>query len=176
MKSTTSSRKDEFKESLPQVAAKVAVLMGSDSDWAIMKEACDLLDQFSVCYAKRVISAHRNPEDLAEFIKTSDSIDVFIGGAGAAAHLPGVIASLTTKPVIGVPLLGKSLQGQDSLYSIVQMPKGIPVATVAIQGAANAALLAIQMLAIKDLELKQKLLNYREKLKIESRAKSQNLI
>lgn len=143
----------------------VAVVMGSDSDWPVMKSAVDCLEEFGVDYRARVVSAHRTPDLLAEFAKTAreKNISCIIAGAGGAAHLPGMLAAYTTLPVLGVPVPSKHLQGQDSLLSIVQMPKGVPVATFAIgkAGAANAALFAIAMLAISDESLADKLAQFR---------------
>lgn len=141
----------------------VAVIMGSLSDWPTMKEACDILDSFSVPYEKHVLSAHRTPDAMREFAMSArrNGIKVIIAGAGGAAHLPGMTASYTTLPVIGVPILTKTLSGVDSLHSIVQMPKGIPVATVAIGNAANGGLLAIQILSIENKTLETKLEKFR---------------
>jgi 5-(carboxyamino)imidazole ribonucleotide mutase len=130
----------------------VAIIMGSDSDWPIMEEAAKVLDKFSISYSAEVLSAHRMPLEMVEFAKNAQSagFKVIIAGAGGAAHLPGMVASLTTLPVIGVPVSLKNLDGMDSLLSIVQMPAGIPVATVAIDNAANAAILAARILGISD--------------------------
>lgn len=145
-------------------SASVAVIMGSLSDWPTMKEACDALASFGIIFEKQILSAHRTPDEMRDFAKKArdNGIKVIIAGAGGAAHLPGMTASYTTLPVIGVPILSKSLQGIDSLYSIVQMPKGIPVATVAIGNATNAALLAIQILSISDSSLEEKIQKFRE--------------
>jgi 5-(carboxyamino)imidazole ribonucleotide mutase len=146
--------------------AKVAVVMGSTSDWPVMQLACEYLDQFGVDYEARVVSAHRTPDLLAEFAKTAVDNDFacIIAGAGGAAHLPGMLAANTTLPVLGVPVPSEHLKGQDSLYSIVQMPKGIPVATFAIgkAGAINAALFAVAMLANADSELARRLADFRD--------------
>ena len=138
---------------------EVAVIMGSASDWETMKHACDMLDQFEVPYVKQVISAHRTPELMAEFAHGArvNGLKVIIAGAGGAAHLPGMVAAQTTLPVIGVPCSGTELDGMDALLSTVQMPSGIPVATVAVDGGKNAALLAVQIMAVSDAELAQKL-------------------
>lgn len=138
---------------------KVAIVMGSDSDWPVMKAAVDVLDELGVAYDAKVVSAHRTPEDMLEFAKTAldKGYGVIIAGAGGAAHLPGMVASCTTLPVIGVPVRGSSLDGIDSLLSIVQMPRGIPVATVAINNAMNAGLLAVRMLSISDKACQKKL-------------------
>lgn len=139
--------------------------MGSTSDYDIMSAAVETLDAFGVPYEKRVISAHRTPDLMFEYAKSAkaNGIDVIIAGAGGAAHVAGVIAGLTTVPVIGVPIRTQTMGGLDSLLSIVQMPGGIPVATVAINGAKNAALLAVQMLAIKYEDLAAKLEEFRKK-------------
>ncbi len=136
----------------------VAIIMGSDSDWPIMEEAAKVLDKFSISYSAEVISAHRMPDEMVEFAKNAQSqgYKVIIAGAGGSAHLPGMVASLTTLPVIGVPVSLKNLDGMDSLLSIVQMPTGIPVATVAIDNAANAAILAARILGISDSTVSQK--------------------
>lgn len=143
----------------------VSLIMGSGSDWSVMRAAAEILDQFGVAYEKRVVSAHRTPEWMAEFSQTASSrgIRCIIAGAGGAAHLPGMVAAMTTVPVLGVPVPGKHLSGQDSLYSIVQMPKGVPVATFAIgeAGATNAALFAIALLANSDVQLKEQLQQFR---------------
>jgi 5-(carboxyamino)imidazole ribonucleotide mutase len=127
---------------------RVGVVMGSDSDLPVMKETAEILDQFEVKYELTVVSAHRTPDRLYNYAETAEKkgLDVIIAGAGGAAHLPGMVAALTTVPVIGVPVKTSKLSGLDSLYSIVQMPPGVPVATVAINGAKNAALLAVQIL------------------------------
>ncbi len=142
---------------------KIGIIMGSASDLEVMSGAMKTLDQFGIAYEKRVISAHRAPEALAEWTKTARErgLSVIIAGAGGAAHLPGVIAAMTTLPVIGVPVRSKALGGLDSLLSIVQMPSGIPVATMAIDGSKNAALYAIQMLALHDEALAAKLEAFR---------------
>lgn len=146
----------------------VGVIMGSSSDWPTMKHACDMLDQFGVSYEKKVVSAHRTPELMVDYAKNAktNGIDVIIAGAGAAAHLPGMVASLTNAPVIGVPIESKSLQGMDSLLSIAQMPGGIPVATMAIgkAGSKNAGILAARMLAVNSPELYEKLDDYTKSL------------
>ena len=141
--------------------------MGSDSDLPVMKEAAEILDQFEVEYELTVVSAHRTPDRLYNYAETAEEkgLDVIIAGAGGAAHLPGMVAAVTTVPVIGVPVKTSKLSGLDSLYSIVQMPPGVPVATVAINGAKNAALLAVQILARSDEELNQKQKDYRQEMK-----------
>ena len=144
---------------------KVAVIMGSASDWDVMAPACTTLEEFGIPYEKKVLSAHRNPGPLADYVKAAkeNGIDIIIAGAGGAAHLPGVIAALTTIPVIGVPVKSKALNGLDSLLSIVQMPSGIPVATMAIDGAKNAALYAVSILALGDEGFSAKLQEFRKK-------------
>ncbi|MGC8871644.1 MAG: 5-(carboxyamino)imidazole ribonucleotide mutase [Caldimicrobium sp.] len=156
---------------------KVGIIMGSDSDLPVMKEAAEVLEEFGVPYEITVVSAHRTPERMYEYAKTAEErgIEVIIAGAGGSAHLPGMTASLTTLPVIGVPVMTKALKGMDSLLSIVQMPAGIPVATVAINNAKNAGLLAIQILSLKYPELKEKLKKYRAKMKEEVIEKGEKL-
>lgn len=159
------------------IMPKVGIIMGSDSDLPVMKEAGDILSQMGVAYEMTVCSAHRLPEETARYASQAQQrgLQVIIAGAGGAAHLPGVVAAYTVLPVIGVPMKTSSLGGLDSLYSIVQMPRGIPVATVAINGAANAGLLAVQILALQDETLQRVLLEYREKMAAEVRAKDQRL-
>lgn len=158
---------EDKRSNMARDAVKVAVVMGSQSDWPIMQHAIEQLEAFGVAYEAKVVSAHRTPELLFEFADSarSNGIAVIIAGAGGAAHLPGMIASKTTLPVLGVPVPSKYLKGMDSLLSIVQMPKGIPVATYAIgeAGAANAALSAISILAVTDNSLAEKLTRFREK-------------
>ncbi len=141
--------------------------MGSSSDWETMKHTCDLLDELQIPYEKQVVSAHRTPDLMFEYAEEARSrgIQVIIAGAGGAAHLPGMVAAKTTLPVIGVPVQSKALNGMDSLLSIVQMPAGVPVATVAIgkAGATNAGLLAAQILSIHSKEITQRLESFREK-------------
>lgn len=143
---------------------KVSVIMGSKSDWDVMSAACQTLEEFGVPYEKKVISAHRTPEFFCNYMATARErgVDVVIAGAGGAAHLPGMAAAMTTLPVIGVPIRSKALNGLDSLLSIVQMPSGIPVATMAIDGAKNASLLAISILALQDRELASRLEAFRK--------------
>ena len=157
--------------------AKVGILMGSDSDWPTMKAAAEACAEFGILCETQVISAHRAPEDLSKYATTAHQrgLCVIIAGAGGAAHLPGVTAASTPLPVIGVPIAGKNLQGLDSLMSIVQMPSGVPVATVAINGARNAGLLAVQILAVKDPLLQGKFLEFKARLADESRAKNRTL-
>ncbi|MDC7294652.1 5-(carboxyamino)imidazole ribonucleotide mutase [Butyrivibrio sp. DSM 10294] len=147
--------------------AKVGIVMGSDSDMPVMAMAAEILDQFGISYEMRIISAHREPEEFFEFANTAEEkgFKVIIAGAGMAAHLPGMCAAIFPMPVIGIPMHTTSLGGRDSLYSIVQMPSGIPVATVAINGGANAGILAAKILATSDNELLQKLKEYKASLK-----------
>jgi 5-(carboxyamino)imidazole ribonucleotide mutase len=154
----------------------VGIIMGSDSDLLVMKQAAEVLEQFGVPYEMKVLSAHRTPFDTIEYARAAyeRGLRVIIAGAGGAAHLPGVVAGVTTLPVIGVPIESK-LQGLDSLLSIVQMPSGVPVATVAIGGARNAGLLAVQILATADERLHRKLLDYKQQLAEQSRAKNAKL-
>ncbi|MBA1336701.1 MAG: N5-carboxyaminoimidazole ribonucleotide mutase [Firmicutes bacterium] len=145
---------------------KVAVVMGSDSDLPVVGRALEILDKFGIGKEVRVISAHRTPGMAVEFAEGAEArgVDVIIAAAGKAAHLPGVLAALTTVPVIGIPVKSSTMDGLDSLLSIVQMPKGIPVATVAIDGSENAALLAVQILSLKYPELRQRLKDYRKQM------------
>lgn len=151
--------------------------MGSDSDWPTMKQATEILDLFEVSYEKRVVSAHRTPNDMADYGETARErgLQIIIAGAGGAAHLPGMLAAHTTLPVIGVPIQTSALGGLDSLYSIVQMPNGIPVATVAIGKAQNAGLLALRMMGMTDSAIAEKLEAYHAKMADESREKTENL-
>ncbi|MGI8169847.1 5-(carboxyamino)imidazole ribonucleotide mutase [Enterococcus lactis] len=150
------------------MTAKISVIMGSTSDWETMKEACQILEEFGVSYEKKVVSAHRTPDLMFEYAQSAreKGIKIIIAGAGGAAHLPGMVAAKTTLPVIGIPVQSRTLNGLDSLLSIVQMPGGVPVATTAIgkAGAINAGLLAIQMLSMYDLELEAKLAERRSML------------
>lgn len=144
----------------------VAIIMGSDSDLPIMQDAANILDEFQIPYELTIVSAHRTPDRMHEYAKNAQSkgLKVIIAGAGGSAHLPGMVASLSPLPVIGVPIKTKSLDGLDSLLSIVQMPSGVPVATVAIDGAKNAGILAVQILAANDLGLEKKLVEYKKNL------------
>ncbi len=157
----------------------LSIVMGSSSDWPTLQPAALLLDEFGVVFEKRVISAHRMPDDLFAFAEAAAGrgLRAIIAGAGGAAHLPGMLAAKTTVPVLGVPVASKHLQGLDSLYAIVQMPRGIPVATFAIgaAGAANAALFAIAMLASSDAGLRDKLLAFRQRQTDAARAMTQDL-
>ncbi|MEN8191617.1 MAG: 5-(carboxyamino)imidazole ribonucleotide mutase [Bacteroidota bacterium] len=156
---------------------EIGIIMGSDSDLPIMQKTIDVCKEFEVPFEVKIISAHRTPEVHAEYSKNAASrgIKVIIAAAGMAAHLPGVTAGQTHLPVIGVPIKGSSLEGNDALYSIVQMPPGIPVATVAINGAKNAGLLAVQMLALADVELKGKFIQYKKEMAEASMKKNEGL-
>ena len=147
--------------------AKVGIIMGSDSDFPLMKKTVEVLEEFGIAYEVKVSSAHRTPEDTLEYAKTAvdRGLKVIIAGAGAAAHLPGVIAAETTLPVIGVPINATALNGMDALYAIVQMPSGVPVASVGIDATKNAGLLAVQILATADDEPRQKMVEYKENMK-----------
>ena len=162
-----------------RVTAKplVAVVMGSDSDWPTMKAAAETCAEFGVAFEARVLSAHRTPEDMMRYAKSAASrgIKVIIAGAGGAAHLPGMVASLTPLPVIGVPIQSKALNGLDSLLSIVQMPSGVPVATVAIGNGRNAGLLALQILGVSNPDLQRRISEFKQRAAVESRAKSKSL-
>ena len=159
------------------VMAKVSIVMGSDSDMPVMAKAAAVLDEMGVSYEMRIISAHREVNEFFEYAKTAEErgIKVIIAGAGMAAHLPGMCAAIFPLPVIGIPMHTTSLGGRDSLYSIVQMPSGIPVATVAIGGGANAAILACKILAVSDDELLAKLKAYSENMKQSVMAKDAKL-
>jgi 5-(carboxyamino)imidazole ribonucleotide mutase len=153
------------------------ILMGSDTDWPIMKAAADALNEFGIASEAKVISAHRTPRDLEQYVSGARErgLRVIIAGAGGAAHLPGVTAAFTTLPVIGVPIMGKALDGMDSLLSIVQMPPGVPVATVGINAGKNAGLLAAQIIGSGDAAIQKKLDQFKVKLAEESRAKNKTL-
>jgi 5-(carboxyamino)imidazole ribonucleotide mutase len=155
----------------------VGIIMGSDSDWPTLKAAADACLEFGVPHEVRVVSAHRTPLDMAQYARTAHKrgLKVIIAGAGGAAHLPGMVASLTPLPVIGVPIETKALQGLDSLLSIVQMPAGVPVATVAIGNGRNAGLLAVEILGIQNPKLQQSLLRFKTLMARQSRAKNRNL-
>ena len=156
---------------------KVGILMGSDSDMPVMAKAAAVLDELKVSYEMRIISAHREPDVFFEYARTAEErgLKVIIAGAGMAAHLPGMCAAIFPLPVIGIPMHTTSLGGRDSLYSIVQMPSGIPVATVAIGGAKNAAVLAAKILAVSDDGLREKLKAFERKMKEEVAAKDARL-
>ena len=153
----------------PKAAPRVGVVMGSQSDWEVMREACQVLAEFGVPYEAKVVSAHRTPDVMFKYAESARArgLRAIIAGAGGAAHLPGMIASKTTLPVLGVPVPSRHLAGQDSLLSIVQMPKGVPVATFAIgaSGAANAGLFAVALLAAGEARLAARLERYREELR-----------
>ncbi len=155
----------------------VAIIMGSDSDWPIMEEAGKTLDELGIAYSAQVISAHRMPLEMVEFAQNASAsgIKVIIAGAGGAAHLPGMVASLTTLPVIGVPVALKSFDGMDSLMSIVQMPAGVPVATVGVDNAKNAALLAARILGVSDADISSKVRSAMDELHDEAKVKGDNL-
>ena len=157
--------------------AKVGIVMGSDSDMPVMAKAADILDKFGIDYEMKIISAHREPDIFFDWAKTAEDrgIKVIIAGAGMAAHLPGMCAALFPMPVIGIPMHTTSLGGRDSLYSIVQMPSGIPVATIAINGGANAGILAAKILAVSEPELLKKLKAYTEDMKNQVVAKDTRL-
>jgi 5-(carboxyamino)imidazole ribonucleotide mutase len=156
---------------------RVAIVMGSDSDWRVMEAAKLILDEFGIPTELEVLSAHRTPERMLDWGSkaSSDGVNVIIAGAGGAAHLPGMLASVTSLPVIGVPVSLNNLDGMDSLLSIAQMPSGVPVATMAIDGAANAALFAVRILAVSHPELSTKLDHHREGLKRTVAEKNQSL-
>lgn len=151
------------------MSAKVGVIMGSTSDWETMKLACEVLDELNIPYEKKVVSAHRTPDLMFEYAETAieRGLQVIIAGAGGAAHLPGMVASKTVLPVIGVPVKSSNLSGLDSLLSIVQMPGGVPVATMAIgkAGATNAGLMAAQIIGSTDKDVQQRLIAWRERMK-----------
>ena len=156
---------------------KVGIVMGSDSDLKVMSKAASMLEKFGIDYEMTIISAHRMPDVFFEWAKAAEGkgIKVIIAGAGMAAHLPGMCAALFPMPVIGVPMSGKNLEGQDALYSIVQMPPGIPVATVAIDGGMNAAILAARILAVSDAALLERLKEYTKEMKETVQAKDAKL-
>jgi 5-(carboxyamino)imidazole ribonucleotide mutase len=158
---------------------QIALLMGSSSDWDTLRHAADILDEFGIVFEKRVVSAHRMPDDMFAFaeLAAARGLRAIIAGAGGAAHLPGMLAAKTTVPVLGVPVASKHLSGLDSLYSIVQMPKGVPVATFAIgpAGAGNAALFAVAMLAAHDERLRHALDGFRARQTATARAMTQDL-
>jgi 5-(carboxyamino)imidazole ribonucleotide mutase len=159
------------------VPPRVAIIMGSDSDWPVMRAAGEAVGEFGVGWEARVVSAHRTPEDMVAFARgaADRGIEVIVAGAGGAAHLPGMVASLTPLPVIGVPVAITKLDGMDALLSIVQMPAGVPVATVAIDGARNAGLLAVRILAGGDPGLRGAMLEFQETLAEQARAKDERL-
>ena len=164
-------------KSKSKIQPLVSIIMGSDSDWPTLKPAAEVCAEFGVPCEVRVVSAHRTPDDMARYAKSAHQrgLQAIIAGAGGAAHLPGMVASHTPLPVIGVPVESRSLKGLDSLLSIVQMPGGVPVATVAIGGGRNAGLLAVQILATSDDRLRARVLKFKAQLAGESRARSRKL-
>lgn len=156
---------------------QIGIIMGSDSDLPVMQDAAKVLEDFGVAYEITVVSAHRTPDTLYSYASkaTSRGIKVIIAGAGGAAHLPGMTASMTVLPVIGVPVKTKTMDGLDSLLSIAQMPPGVPVATVAVNGAKNAGLLAIQMLGMNNKKLQKKMADYKKKMNVEVKGKAKKL-
>jgi len=159
------------------MTARIGIIMGSDSDLPVMQEAAKILDQFEIPYELSIISAHRTPEKMYDYAKSARSrgIQVIIAGAGGAAHLPGMVAAMTELPVIGVPVQSKTMSGIDSLYSIVQMPPGVPVATVAINGARNAGILAAQILGSSDAKVADTVAAFKEGMKSEVLAKAKKV-
>lgn len=155
----------------------VGIIMGSDSDLPVMSAAAQMCDEFGIDYEVTVVSAHRTPDRLVKYAKTAEKrgLRVIIAGAGGAAHLPGMVASMTELPVIGVPVRGSNLEGMDSLLSIVQMPGGVPVATVAINGGKNAGILAAQMIGVKSKEIRNKVKEYKKQMEDEVLAKAEKL-
>ena len=160
-----------------QTKPLVGIIMGSDSDWPTLKAAADICEQFSVAHEVHVVSAHRTPDDMGRYAKNAykKGLKVIVAAAGGAAHLPGMVASQTPLPVIGVPVKTEALSGMDSLLSIVQMPGGVPVATVAIGAGKNAGILAVEILATSNAKLMDKLIEYKKDLAIESRNKDKTL-
>lgn len=156
----------------------VGIVMGSDTDLMVMREAADVCEEFGVPHEIRVVSAHRTPADMAEYGSTAHQrgIQIIIAGAGGAAHLPGMLASFSPLPVIGVPIPTKQLRGLDSLLSIVQMPAGVPVATVAVGGGRNAGILAVEILALNNTEIRAKLVAFKQVLAEDSRKKNNTLL
>ena len=162
---------------MKKTAPSIAIIMGSDSDWPTLKPAAEACAEFGLPCEVRVVSAHRTPLDMVRFARTAHTrgLRVIIAGAGGAAHLPGMVASLTPLPVIGVPVESKALKGLDSLLSIVQMPAGVPVATVAIGGGRNAGLLAVRILGASDADLRRQMALFQSRLAAESRTKNRKL-
>jgi len=160
-----------------KTAPLVGIIMGSDSDWPTLEPAAQVCQEFGVPFEVRVVSAHRTPEDMARYAKSAEGrgLRVIIAGAGGAAHLPGMVASLTPLPVVGVPVTSKALSGLDSLLSIVQMPGGVPVATMAIGGGRNAGLMAVKILGTGDAGLRRQLAGFMRELAAESRARGVKL-
>lgn len=161
-----SKKSEKANNNMSNTKPLVGIIMGSDSDLPVMSEAVSILEEFGIPYEVAIVSAHRTPDKMYEYAKSAADreIKVIIAGAGGSAHLPGMTASLTTLPVIGVPVKGKNLDGMDSLLSIVQMPPGIPVATVSINGARNAGILAAKIIGITDLEVAKKLIHFQQEL------------
>jgi 5-(carboxyamino)imidazole ribonucleotide mutase len=159
------------------MSIKIAIVMGSDSDLPVMQEAAKLLEELKIAYFISVVSAHRTPDRLVDFSKNAhkNGYDVIIAGAGGAAHLPGMIAAHTHLPVIGVPIKSSNMSGIDSLYSIVQMPPGVPVATMAINGAKNAGIMAASILALQDKDIAQNLIDYKRNMESTVLEKAKNL-
>lgn len=157
--------------------ALVGIIMGSDSDLPVMRAAVDICEEFGIAYEVDIVSAHRTPAKLVKYASSAQErgLEVIIAGAGGAAHLPGMVASETSLPVIGVPVRSSSLDGMDSLLSIVQMPGGVPVATVAINGAKNAGILAAQIIGVKDNSIRKKIAEYKNTMKEQVEAKSEKL-
>jgi 5-(carboxyamino)imidazole ribonucleotide mutase len=164
-------------DAMSQQAPIVGLVMGSDSDWPVMQAAADALDEFSVPYEADVVSAHRMPAEMIEYGRTAADrgLAVIIAGAGGAAHLPGMLAAVTPIPVIGVPVSLKNLDGLDSLLSIVQMPAGVPVATVAVDNARNAGLLAVRILGVADESLRTAMVKFQAELNAVAKSKGENL-
>ncbi|MCW3041061.1 MAG: purE [Solirubrobacterales bacterium] len=159
------------------MGTRAAVIMGSDSDWPVMRAAAEAIAEFDVAWEARVVSAHRTPEDMVAYAREAAGrgLEVIVAGAGGAAHLPGMVASLTPLPVIGVPVAITKLDGMDALLSIVQMPAGVPVATVAVDGARNAGLLAVRILAAGDPVLRERMVAFQADLADQARAKDARL-
>lgn len=159
------------------MTARIGIIMGSDSDLPIMQEAAKILDQFEVSYELSIVSAHRTPEKMYDYATSARKrgIQVIIAGAGGAAHLPGMVAAMTELPVIGVPVQSKTMSGIDSLYSIVQMPPGVPVATVAINGARNAGILAAQIIGVSDTKVADTVAAFKQSMKTEVLAKAEKV-
>jgi 5-(carboxyamino)imidazole ribonucleotide mutase len=164
-------------EGTGSATARVAVIMGSDSDWPVMRAAADALSEFAVPWEARVVSAHRTPQDMVAYASAAAGrgIEVIVAGAGGAAHLPGMVAALTPLPVIGVPVAITKLDGMDALLSIVQMPAGVPVATVSIDGARNAGLLAVRILGAADPALRERVAGFQAQLAQQARDKDRRL-
>ena len=162
---------------MSEIKIEVGIIMGSDSDLPVMEESVKVLKEFGIGYEVKVLSAHRTPNQHAEYSKSAlkRGLKVIIAAAGGAAHLPGVTAAQTTLPVIGVPIKGKALEGMDALLSIVQMPPGIPVATVAVNGAKNAAILAAEIIGLVNTDIQKKLAEYKIRMEKDSLAKNDNI-